>query len=203
MPRHKIGATRMPKEFLSRPPDDAKKPPRHSHRYSLLWQFLDACKPGDGEMGDLIRRLRERRDMARSYQHRTALSNYLHNCKIPSAIVAMQGPRLYEMYRTWVEQQKHPHDDTVVTHVDANQLAKSGVTRKQIAIAVLEGFALSDPAEHLNEGGRMADSAFGAADRIIHLITTRRNGQAQKPKSTAELQDEQEAMEGFTMGGAG
>ncbi len=185
----------MSEEFLSN--DTTKKPPKHSHKYSLLWQFLDACKPGDGDMGQLIRKLRERRDMARSYQHKTALINYLHNCKIPSTVVVVQGPRLYDMYRLWVEQQKHPHDETVVTHVNAEQLVKSGVTRTQIAIAVLEGFGtLSHPAQHLKEGGRLADSAYDAADRVMHLISSYTHGQPPRRK-TADLLDEQEAEQGF------
>lgn len=155
----------------------ARKPPPYSHKNTLVWQFLVACRPGDGELGDLIRRLRDRTDMPRSFSHKTAMLKYLHQCKIDSATCARNVQHLYNLYLAHVQQARHPPDETVVSHVAPSQLARSGVSRDQIALAVLTGLGLfSDPRQNFNEGGKWTESAYGAADAVIELLTLRAQG---------------------------
>lgn len=150
------------------------KPAPYSHKNTIVWQFLNACKPGDGELGDLVRRLRDRMDMPRSFSHKTALVQYLHKCKVDTGIIARNALHLYSMYNRYSQQLRHPTDETVVVSIPPSVMARSGVTRKQIAIAVLEGLGIfSRPAENLEEGGRWADSAYGAADAVIALFISR------------------------------
>lgn len=163
----------MSKKYLSR--DKPSKPiPAHSHRNSYVWQFLDEAKPGAGELGELIRRLKTRRDMPDHCPHRTSLIRYLHQCKIDSAMIMRNATHLYNMYYQFYQHRKHPPDDTVIEFVDPAKSIKSGVSRDQLALAILEGFgSFERPAVTLAEGGKWADSAYGAADSVIFLLTSK------------------------------
>lgn len=153
--------------------DTVDKPPPYSHKNTIVWQFLKACKPGDGELGDLIRKLRDRMDMPRSFPHKAALIKYLHKCKVETAVIARNAMHLYSMYSRYFQQAKHTYDGTFVESVPPSIMVRSGVTRKQIAIAVLEGLGMfTNPAQNLKEGGKWVDSAYGAADAIIALFNS-------------------------------
>lgn len=133
--------------------------------------FLQACKPGDGDMGQLIRRLRERRDMPRHFPHKTAMVKYLYYCKVESGVIVACAPQLYQFYRQFYEQTMHPQDDSAVVFIRPEQLVKSGVRREQLALTILEGLGLfSDPAENFEAGGKWTDSALSAADAVIALL---------------------------------
>lgn len=156
--------------------------PPHSHKHTLVWQWLQKTKPGDGELGSLVRLMRDRRDMPRSFSHKTALIKYMEKCKIDGRVIGRNAQHLYNLYVVWVQQAKHAPDGTLIESVPPSIMVRSGITRKQIAIAVLEGLGqFSQPAQQLKEGGRWAQSAYGAADAIIALFASRVNGQVLPP----------------------
>lgn len=169
----------MPDDYLSH--SVAPKPlPPHSHKNTIVWMFLRSCKPGDGELGNLIRRLRDRKDMPRSFPHKTALINYLLKCRIDTATIGRNVMYLYSMYNRFHQQTKHVNDSTFVESVAPSIMVRSGVTRKQIAIAILDGMGMfSNAAQNLKEGGKWADSAYGAADAVIALFTSHTQGRNQ------------------------
>lgn len=143
----------------------------HSHRYSIFWQFLQEVKPGDGELGFLLRSLRSRVDMPRHFPHRTALINYMLKCRIDSGIAARNALHVYNLYSLFYHRIVHPRDDSTIGAVNPKLLTRSGVTRHQLALAILEGLGIfDDPSQHLAEGGKWADSALGAADSVIALL---------------------------------
>lgn len=159
---------------LSRVASGQAEFPEHSHRHSLFWQFLQAAKPGDGELGELLRDLRDRRDMPRHFPHKTALVRYLHLRKFESGLVARNAQHVYNLYNEFYQQAMHPADGSAAGFIRPEQLIKSGVSHRQLAVAILDGLGIfSNAAQNYAEGGKWTDSADGAADAVIALLNSR------------------------------
>lgn len=160
-------------DFLTRPPVK-KPPPPHSHKHTIVWQFLQATKPGDGELGEVLRRLRDRRDMPRHFPHRSALVKYMIKCKFDSATVMRNAQHVYSMYHEFYQNVTHPRDDSAVVSVPRSAMVTSGVSREDLALTILTGLGLfSNPRDQWKEGGKWVDSALGAADAVIDLFMSK------------------------------
>lgn len=151
-----------------------KKYPASSHRHTIVWQFLQSIRPGDGELGEALRRLRDRVDMPRHFPHRTALVKYMTHCRFDSAVTMRNAQHIYSMYHEFYQRSLHPRDDSAVDFIPKTALVQSGVSREQIAQSILAGLGLfSDSRQQWEAGGKWRDSALDAADAVINLFTSK------------------------------
>lgn len=155
---------------------NGKKPPAHSHRHSLVWQWLQSLKPGTDEAGVVIRILRDKTNMPGRFPHRTALQDYMIRCKIDTATTSRTVIYLYNLYMAYSNAVLHPDGgEGASVLLDPKDVGRSGINRKQIARVVFQNLGIQiigDPDDHFNQGGKWVDTAYDVADAVIGLVSS-------------------------------
>lgn len=79
-----------------------------SYRRSLVWRWLnEGIRAQDDLTGDVVKLLRRRIDMPRSFPTRTHMNRYLDKCGIKIETAVMVRDRMWSLYREWVDHAKH------------------------------------------------------------------------------------------------
>lgn len=79
-----------------------------SYRRSLVWRWLnEGIRANDDLAGDIIKLLRKRIDMPRSFPTRTHMNNYFAKCGVGAETAATVMDRMWSLYRAWIEHTRH------------------------------------------------------------------------------------------------
>lgn len=79
-----------------------------SYRRSLVWRWLnEGIRANDDVTGDVVKILRRRIDMPRSFPTRTHMIRYLAKCGVGAEAYVTVIDRMWSLYREWIEHARH------------------------------------------------------------------------------------------------